>query len=252
MIDIHLHALPGIDDGADDLGTAVAMCRQAAEDGCEALVLTPHQRTPTWENTDRAALDDLRRSVEAASGGTPRLYPGGEIRVDSGLLDELEALPESGLVPLADSRYLLLEFDRWSAPPDPLGLHHELTVAGWRPIYAHPEFIPFLAEDLELMRHLAEEGALFQITAMSLLGDFDREARQLCADMMNAGVVDFVASDAHGTDYRPPGLAAAHREIAGRWGEETAWRLTTGNPQAVVADRPLPTHAERGADRATA
>jgi len=252
MIDIHLHVLPGIDDGADDLSTAVAMCRLAADDGCEALVLTPHQRTPTWENTDRAVLDELRRLVESAADGRPRLYPGGEIRVDGGLLDELEGLPGSGLVPLADSRYLLLEFDRWSAPPDPLGLHHELTVGGWRPIYAHPEFIPFLAEDLELMRHLAGEGALFQITAMSLLGDFDRDTRRLCAEMMDAGLVHFVASDAHGTVYRPPGLAAAYREISHRWGGETAWALTTGNPAAVVADRPLPTPDGQPAGRATA
>jgi protein-tyrosine phosphatase len=252
MIDIHLHVLPGIDDGAEDLSTAVAMCRLAAEDGCEGLVLTPHQRNETWENTDRAVLDELRRLVASACEGRPRLYPGGEIRIDDSLLDELEGLPASGLVPLADSRYLLLEFDRWCDHRDPLGLHHELTVLGWRPIYAHPEHIPFLAEDFDLLRRLAGEGALFQITAMSLLGEFDREAREVCVEMLDAGLVHFVASDAHGTVYRPPGLAAARREIARRWGEETAWALTTGNPAAVVADRPLPA-LSRGDDvRATA
>jgi len=239
MIDIHLHVLPGIDDGADDLAVAAAMCRLAADDGCDALVVTPHQRTPSWENTDRGSLDALRAEVESATGGRPRLYPGGEIRVDDRLLDELAALPASGLVPLADSRYLLLEFDRWLAPRDPLGLTHELVVAGWTPVYAHPEMIPYLADDLTLMSRLATAGALFQVTAGSLLGDLGRAARQTTSAMVDAGLVHFVASDAHGTDHRPPGLAAARREIARRWGEATASELTEENPRAVVDDRPL-------------
>ncbi|HMB54016.1 MAG TPA: CpsB/CapC family capsule biosynthesis tyrosine phosphatase [Thermoanaerobaculia bacterium] len=239
MIDIHSHVLPGIDDGADDLSVAAAMCRLAAEDGCEAMVMTPHQRTPTWENTDRDHLDALRSEVEAATGGRPRLYPGGEIRVDDHLLDELGQLPVSGLVPLADSRYLLLEMDRWLAPADPVSLTHELVVDGWVPIYAHPEMIPYLAEDLDLMRELVAAGALFQVTAMSLVGDFGRRPRQTTCAMLDAGLVHFVASDSHGTDYRPPGLAAARRELARRWGEPMARALTEDHPRAVVEDRPL-------------
>ncbi|NIP17005.1 MAG: capsular biosynthesis protein, partial [Xanthomonadales bacterium] len=33
MIDLHCHILPGIDDGAEDLGTALAMARMAVDDG---------------------------------------------------------------------------------------------------------------------------------------------------------------------------------------------------------------------------
>jgi protein-tyrosine phosphatase len=238
MIDIHSHVLPGIDDGADDLSVAAAMCRLAAEDGCEAMVMTPHQRTPAWENTDRDHLDALRSEVEAATGGRPRLYPGGEIRVDDHLLDELAELPVSGLVPLADSRYLLLEFNRFGMPPDPLELTHELRVAGWVPVYAHPEHIPFLADDLDLMARLSGLGALFQVTADSLTGDHGRLTRDRATRMVDAGLVHFVASDAHGTQHRPPGLSRVREAIARRWGEDTAFALTERNPRAVVEDRP--------------
>lgn len=241
MIDIHSHVLPGIDDGADDLETATAMCRLAADDGCRGLIATPHQRTPAWDNTDRPLLDELRRRVDTASGGRPHLYPGGEIRIDDALLDELDALPASGLVPLADSRYLLLEFDRWGAPPDPFHLTHELQVGGWTPIYAHPEFISFLAGDVALMRSLADAGALFQVTAMSVTGDCGRDTRKRVGKMLDAGVVHFVASDTHGVGYRPPGLSAARRAIARRWGEGAARALTEDHPLAVVENRPLPT-----------
>lgn len=240
MIDIHSHLLPGIDDGADDLATAVAMCRLAAADGCEAIVATPHQRTTHWENDDLARLAALRDEVARAAGEALEIHLGGEVRVDADFLTELaESDGERGPAPLAGSRYLLLELDRHHLRIDPEDLVHELVVAGWRPIFAHPEFIPALARDSDRVAGLAAAGALFQITAMSLTGDFGRTARQVCHDLLDRGLVHFVASDAHGVDHRPPGLSRARRLLAERWGEETAARLTRDNPRAVVEDRPL-------------
>lgn len=239
MIDIHTHVLPGIDDGAADLEESRTMCRLAAEGGCEAVIATPHQRSPSWENTDPDRLEALRREVERAVGRRPAVHPGGEIRIDSQLLDDLERLPGSGLLPLAGSRYLLLEFPRRLPAPDPPALTHELTVAGWRPVYAHPEMIPFLASDLELMARLVDEGALFQVTAMSVTGDAGPRAQAVCERMLERGLVHFVASDSHGVDWRPPDLHHARRRIADRWGEDVAERLTDGNPRRVLEDRPL-------------
>jgi protein-tyrosine phosphatase len=44
MIDLHCHILPGLDDGARDLEDALALARQAQEDGIEAVCATPHIR----------------------------------------------------------------------------------------------------------------------------------------------------------------------------------------------------------------
>lgn len=244
MIDLHSHVLPGIDDGADDLATAVAMCRLAAADGCTAIVATPHQRTTHWDNSDLARLEALRRAVADEVGEEIEIHLGGEVRVDSGFLAELaDAEPGSaaghGPAALAGSRYLLLELDRHHLRVDPADLVHELIVAGWQPIFAHPEFIPALARDLDLVADLAAAGALFQITAMSLTGDFGRTPRQVCHDLLDRELAHFVASDAHGVDHRPPGLSRARRAVAARWGEETADRLTRDNPRAVIEDRPL-------------
>lgn len=243
MVDVHTHVLPGVDDGADDLSAAVAMCRQALADGCDTLFATPHQRTDLWDNSDLGRLDALRRELETATGGRPRVLPGAEIRVDGDLLDELDDPAASGILPLAGSRYLLLELDRHGLGPDPVSLTHELIVAGWVPVYAHPELIPWLAADLELVRALAGGGALLQVTASSLTGEYGRDTRAVTRRMVDEGLVHFVASDAHGTAWRPPGLAAARREITARWGEETAERLTRTHGEAVVENRPLPVPA---------
>jgi protein-tyrosine phosphatase len=241
MIDLHCHILPGVDDGAHSLAEAVAMCRLAAADGCEAMVATPHQRRGEWWNADRELLAALAAELQEAVGPGFQVFLGGEIHVDSELLSEVEKLPDGGgLLPLAGSRYLLIEFGPRGTPAESVHLVHELAIAGWRPVIAHPELIPWLAPDPELIALLVSRGAFTQVTAMSLTGDFGRRPQNDAVALLEAGLVHFVASDSHGVRRRPPGLRRAYRTIAGRWGEATARRLTTDNPRAVVDDRPLP------------
>jgi protein-tyrosine phosphatase len=241
MIDLHCHILPGVDDGAHSLEEAVTMCRMAAADGCEAMIATPHQRRGEWWNADRAALAALADELQDRIGPGFHVYLGGEVHVDSELLAEIEKLPAGGgILPLAGSRYLLIEFDSRGTPREAIHLVHELVVAGWRPIIAHPEFIPWLAPDPELVARLVALGATTQVTAMSVTGDFGRRPQADVNTLLDAGLVHFVASDSHGPRRRPPGLGRARYLIAGRWGEEVAQRLVADNPKAVVENRPLP------------
>jgi protein-tyrosine phosphatase len=240
MIDLHCHVLPGVDDGAQSLEEAAAMCRLAARDGCEAMVATPHQRRGEWWNADREGLSALAGELQDTVGPGFRVYLGGEVHVDPELLAEVEKLPGGGVLPLAGSRYLLLELDSLGTPRGTIHLVHELVVAGWRPILAHPEFIPWLAPDPDLVASLVALGATTQVTAMSVTGDFGRRPQNDCFALLDAGLVHFVASDSHGVRRRPPGLKRAYSLIAGRWGEDVARRLVADNPRAVVTDRPLP------------
>ena len=236
MIDLHCHILPGVDDGARDLAEAVRMCRLAAADGCEAMVATPHQRRGTWWNCDPEELEALRLALAAAVGPELAIYPGGEVHVDAQLLADLA---QGGPLPLAGSRYLLIEFDGADRPEEAMELVHELAVDGWRPILAHPEFVPWMAEDEETVARLVELGAAAQVTAMSVTGDFGRRPQAVAMGLVEAGLAHFVASDSHGVSRRPPGLKRAYEALATRFDEATARRLAIDNPRAVLADRPL-------------
>lgn len=243
MIDIHSHILPGVDDGAWDFDDSVAMVRSAAADGCAAMLATPHLRHERWWNSDQADLDrrfaELRRRV-SETGETIELYFGGEVAVGSESFEEMLEGPGSGLPSLAGSRYLLVELDwRGLAGPPPDELVHELLVAGWWPIIAHPERVPWLMNDPALVTALATQGALFQITAGSLTGDLGRSAQRASVDLLDQDRVQFVASDAHDLNRRPPGLARARTLVAETWGEERARDLFEIHPRAVLDDRPL-------------
>lgn len=239
MIDLHCHILPGLDDGPKTREEAIAMCRLAFEDGCRAMIATPHQRRGRWWNSDRGAIADLAKDLQAALGPQMRILVGGEVHVDSELLAEVEKLPEGGICTLAGSRYLLIELDDRGRAGEAISLVHELMVAGWIPVVAHPEFIPWLAGDLELSARLVALGARMQVTAMSVTGDFGKGPQADTHALLEAGLAHFVASDCHGTQRRPPGLRRAYQMIAGRWGADVAKRLVSDNPRAVVQNRPL-------------
>ncbi len=237
MIDLHAHLLPGIDDGPETMDVAVEMCLAAAADGCTTLAATPHQRTERWENLDRGQLAGLLSDLRGRVGDAVEIVAGAEIRIDSGFLDDLHGHPESGLLAMGDSRYLLLELDRSGLGPNPVGILHEIHLLGWQPIVAHPELYRWL--DDEGIESLLEVGAVLQITAMSLLGEFGRAARKRSRRLLDQGLVSLVASDCHGIDWRPPGLSKAREEIASIWGAEAAHLLTEENPRAVLENRTL-------------
>lgn len=254
MIDLHLHLLPGIDDGAESLEQAVEMGRIAAADGCRVLVATPHQRRDEWANDDPRRLADRLAELAAKlprheNETTPRLLLGGEVRVDSDLLSDLARPDRSGVLALAGSRYLLLEFEPFGLGPDPVDIVHELLAEGWWPIIAHPEVVPFFWENGDdLLAHLVEAGALFQVTAMSITGEFGKATKSRVWELLRAGCVQFVASDSHRPDWRPPGLGRARQALAAELGIALAEELTSSNPRAVVENRPIsnltPTLAE--------
>ena len=229
MIDIHSHVLPAVDDGAADWDAALALCQQAFEDGTEVLVVTPHQRHARWPNDDRAGLRATFDELRQRTGDRPRLLLGAELAVDSGLLDDVDRMPAGALLPIQGTRSVLIEFPFAPVGPEPRAIVHELVLAGWQPILAHPERISWLAGDIPTLRAVVERGARLQVTAMSVTGGFGKRAQSAALAMIDDGLVAFVASDAHHTERRPAGLGAARAAIAGRWGESAADALLRGN-----------------------
>jgi len=242
MIDIHHHILPGVDDGPQELDEAVEMCRMAAAEGIETIIATPHVlrgRWPVFSPLELAAkLDRLREAV----GDSPRLLLGSEYFFAHDMADILRT--GTSIVPLAGSRYVLLELAANNVPPmleQPL---YRAQLDGWVPVIAHPERNLVFQQKPELLAYLIGHGARVQLTASSLLGAFGAEAQTAARLFLECGMVHFVATDAHNTAKRPPLVRealAALRELAG---DEVTEALTHENPLAVVENRGLPWEAE--------
>lgn len=236
VIDVHCHVLPGLDDGAPDLATSLEMLRRCEADGVTTVVATPHVN-PRYGNRAATIHDavDALRAAAAAEGIGVEVLPGAEVAFDVlGLIDEAElrALCLGG-----DGGTLLLEAPYTGMP---LGLAQtvtELAGAGVRVLLAHPERNPDVRESPEVLRPLVEMGVCMQLTAAALT----RRGRDpVAAALLRLGFAHVVASDAHDTGRRAPGLSGV---VAGVGGE--AFRqLTCEGPAAAVEGRPIvPTRA---------
>jgi protein-tyrosine phosphatase len=233
MIDIHCHLLPGVDDGAADEQTAVAMCRLAAEHGTTDLVATPHANHRYEFSPERN--QELRRRLQEQVGPSPRLHLGCDFRLS---YDNIQAaLSEPARFAINGGQYLLVEFSDQVISQGTSAVFASLGEAGLTPIITHPERNPLLRDHRSRLAAWVHRGCLIQVTGHSLLGAFGSRARESAISLINAGLVHLVASDAHDLDKRPPVLTDSYAFVADRWGEELARQLFVDNPRAVIEGR---------------
>ncbi|GAF89573.1 unnamed protein product, partial [marine sediment metagenome] len=205
MIDLHCHILPSIDDGAADLTVSKAMARAFVADGVTTVACTPHILPGLYHNTGqqiRAATRNLQRELDE-EGIALKLITGADNHIVHGFV---EGLRSGHLLPLADSRYVLVEPPHHVMPPRFEDLFFGLLVAEYVPILTHPERLTWIAHNYSKVQRLVEAGVWMQITAGSLSGRFGRTARYWAERMLDDGVVHLLASDAHDTERRPPDL----------------------------------------------
>jgi protein-tyrosine phosphatase len=241
LIDLHSHVLPGLDDGAADLEEALAICRDAAVDGIELLAATPHVRHdyPTTPEQMEAAL----ATVAAAAAGTVGLLPGGELDLTE--LDRpVEELRRFALA--GNPAFLLVETPYHGWPLD-IGVRFtRLAADGITPVLAHPERNLDVQQRPELLAGLVENGALVQVTAASVDGRLGRSSQRCVRRLLDARLVQLIASDAHGPGVRAIGLGPAARAIGD---DRLARWLTVEVPRAIVERGTVPPRPPTGRPR---
>ncbi len=240
MIDVHFHCLPGIDDGPGNWDEAVALCRAAAAGGIRTLVATPHVLRDGWINEDPAVRDQLILKLNTLLGGTPAILAGCEYAFSSDAVELLERGASGPLTTVNRGRYLLLEFLPGPLPACVDPVLHELSLMEITPVIAHPERNRRFSGDPSRLEGVVARGALVQITAGSLLGDFGDGPYEACQEFFRRGLVHLVASDAHSMDRRPPRLLAAREKVRQEWGSEAEQGLFEANPRALLASEPMP------------
>ncbi len=194
--DMHAHWLPGIDDGAKDIGESLAMIRELKALGFHRLIATPHIMADLYRNTPEMIKGKLALVREACNEENIDIELGAaaEYLLDEGFESHIR---EHGPLVIGGENYLLVEFGFYQPPMDADSVFFRLATAGYRVILAHPERYPYYHGKPEQLQRFHEKGVLFQINLLSLLGGYGNNIQQAAENLLKQEMVDFLGTDAH-------------------------------------------------------
>jgi protein-tyrosine phosphatase len=208
MLDIHSHIIPKIDDGSDSMETSIDMLKIASKDNYKKIIATPHYYRGYYENSYTYVsnlVKELNQKVLENNIGM-EVLPGQEVFLDKHTIN----LYKEGVINgLNGTKYLLIEFPMNNPSENVLDYIYELSLQGVIPIIAHPERYRYVIEKPYYMNNLLQENCLFQINTGSIKGIFGKKVKKTSEILIKHGFCNFIASDAHTTGKRCPGLKEA-------------------------------------------
>ena len=231
MIDIHNHLLFGVDDGPKSAEESIMMLRDAKQQGIDAIILTPHYRHGYFTYPVKEIMrnfDCLKVHAEAIGID---IYLGTEYHVNSRMVDYLEM---GRCKSLANSRYVLAEYEYETEFSYVKSSIHELLLHGYVPVVAHVERYECMLDDLHNAEILREMGALIQVNAGAILGDEGRAQKKYCKKMLQNGLVDIVASDSHGIKYRTNQMGKCKQYLTKKYDPTYVLMITEENPRKII------------------
>lgn len=233
FIDLHSHILPALDDGARDLKKTREMLQIAYEEGIREIIATPH----FFASRKSASVEQIKETIARVEeemedwGFSIKLYPGNEIYYRS---EVAELLEEGKICTLADSQYVLIEFDpmtEYSYLRDGI---LKLDSYGYIPILAHTERYECLFQKRERIQRVKDHGGLIQVNASSFQGGMFDEMGKRARYIMKNNLLDFVGTDAHSTGKRSPRMRDTASYLNKKLGKKRAEEILFENPQAVI------------------
>lgn len=234
--DIHCHILPGLDDGACSFDEAESMLRTAFEEGIRRIIATPHNYA-TRKSASAGSIKECvqRMNLYAKECNIPiSLYYGNEVYYRSGIADLLE---KGEILTLAESRYVLVEFDPgvdFSYLRDGMG---ELLRYGYFPILAHAERYDCLYEKKTRIQELRNSGIYFQVNASSCLQGFLSEDSKRLKLLRKENSIHFIGTDAHSNRTRSPRIKQCASYLYKKLGEEQIQKIFFTNPEAIIQNK---------------
>lgn len=234
MIDIHSHILPGLDDGAPDLKTALKMAKVAERDGITGMIATPH----SCDGNYNCSREDILETCEQfnqdlkKNGIGVEVYPGAEVRLTPELLDMYKSDDLLTIGNLGES--ILLELPERFIPEAIARLVKKLTENGLQVIIAHPERNTTIQHNIQVLDELIYAGAIMQITAGSLTGKFGRPIKLFTEQLLKEEKVHHLATDSHELRGRAPVMSKAVKRVKNIVGIESANNILDRNKTLII------------------
>ncbi len=238
LIDIHCHILPGVDDGAKSMEESLNMLRIAEHNAIHTILLTPHNK-PGHHNIHTPRMNAYIRELQEQIrniGLSIKLLGGNELYYRMELPQELK---NGAARTMADSDYVLVEFDPMTDYDYLRNGVYDLMSEGYFPIIAHVERYRCLLDHLDRIEDLSGMGAYIQVNSGSIMGNTGFHVKSFTRKMLKQELVHFVATDAHDTKKRAPELKKCADYITRKYGGNYAKQIFHNNPEYIIRNEIL-------------
>ncbi len=237
FVDLHLHALPGVDNGPASWSAAIELCVQAAHNGITHAVLTPHFRgKPYAERVARLSTRLIRlREALVDRGLAMEVALAGECRFDTFLHQAIQSGDLPWLGRWDEDYVVLIEFSDARLPAKIGPAIEWMRARRIRPMLAHPERIREVQANIEVLAPLIAAGLLLQVDADALAGGCGPFAQETARVLLQRGWVQVLASNAHDLVRQPPRIEPGRIAAAELLGEAESWQLVSQRPARIAA-----------------
>ncbi len=230
MTDLHTHILPGMDDGAPDVATALQMLRMEAEQGVDTVALTPHfyrdrEHLSYFLQRRQDSFAQLKEAIGDMTG-LPKLILGAEVTYAPGIANwnGLDRLCYEG------TRTLLVElpFTPWN---DEMfrQLYKLEGRLGITLMIAHADRY-FSYQDKRTMIRLLDMDLQLQVGAESLMQFSNRRKGLRLLNSYNGLLI----SDCHNTTDRSPQMGKALKIAEKKLGKAAADEFAAATDEALT------------------
>lgn len=199
--DLHVHVLPGIDDGSPTMAESLAIVEAHYKAGYRKIIATPHIRSDFFPNTRQTIHEAWEPLNELVGTRWPdlSLTYAAEHFADDYLMVLLE---NDELLPLFD-RYVLIETSMRAEQPHFVAIVRALLDKGWQPVLAHPERYRTWHSRPERYAEMREMGVIFQINLLSLGGQYGPVEKNMAEGLIRQGWAGAVGTDLHRANQYP-------------------------------------------------
>ena len=207
VVDVHMHVIPGVDDGALDQQMALEMLQMAQEQGISTVFAAPHS------SAFRVLPDETGESFRLLCDTAAQLLPGMQICLGCEIICEpvyIEQVTEmlrSGIYPtMNNTGFVLVEFTPGESAQGIIHCAAKLLDSGYQPILAHTERYIALQNSPETVEVLRRMGARVQVNLYSLAKEKNPVVLTFARQLVRMKKVDYLGTDAHRTYHRPPDI----------------------------------------------
>ncbi len=195
FVDLHLHLLPGIDDGSKSIEESVAMGKALVSLGYTHAAPSPHRRHEYLSKD--VALCAVRLNEVKAEFGKEGVALALYSNAEHFFLEE-DLLPSLGTTAqgVGASSVLLVEAPYTTSLPMLNEMIFRMGLKGVTPLIAHPERC-FEFEKKGRAAELVAAGALLQLDMGALIGRYGKTAQKLARQFLDDGLYAVAATDLH-------------------------------------------------------